>query len=339
MTFFSYRRFFKFGKKPLSSNRAKSVAFRLRPAAWIIASIALVTMPGAKLSAEGAETRPCANGDLSGAFMLVDFQEIPNGSFTHWAEQAPYHLLAFSPPAIWSEMAFNNAPAAPAATRNLTSQMAGHTYVLQAGGRIILRRGPAVQFSGSCSISLHSGDGFEENDLILAGNFTGVRSEIHALFRRWTNQPVAKAVSAFDPAPAASAEHSPEKLADVQASMPEKPVPLGVKVVNLNGPNGVEIGLVVTNETHAPLTAFMLVNRGKQTAQRWMDREVDACLDHRPPWQPGQQWTENLGIPLAVGNIEVFLGAAIFSDGSTWGSPTRLAKLKAHRGNCQWPGL
>jgi hypothetical protein len=240
-------------------------------------------------------------------------------------------------------MAFNNPPATPARAMNvLRSEMKGHSYRLQADGRIVLNRGQKVQFAGSCAVSLHSGDGFQENDLVLVGNEAGVESELHELFRRWTGEPVAKALSTFDPAPSASHEQpqSAAKLPDVQPSLPDKPVPLRVNVVNGSGPNGprTQVSVVVTNESHAPLSAFMLVFRGAQTAQRWKDSDVDACLEHRVAWQPGQQWTKYLGMPIQVGNIEIFLGAAIFSDGSTWGNPGRLAKLKAHRGNCQWPG-
>lgn len=335
-----------FGGKSQWTNRAMSVALRTKPSVWLIASLAVVMLHGEQSGAQGAATRPCASADLNGAFMLVDFQEIPSASFTTWLQQFPYHLMAFSPASTWSEMAYNSAPAAPAAMRGLASQVAGRSYALQNDGRLILRRGAAVQFAGSCSISLQSGNGFQENDLILSGNVTGIRSDVHELFRRWTGQPVAKAVSTFDPAPSAAADAAasastapgPEKPAEVQATMPEKPVPLRINVVTSSGP-GNEISLVVTNENHAPLSAFMLVMRSKQTAERWMDTEVDACLQHRAPWQPGQQWSQNLGIPLAVGNLEVNLGAAIFTDGSTWGTPTRLAKLKTHRGDCQWPGL
>ena len=315
----------------------------VKPTPWLTASVLAVAIVAAKASAEGAPTRPCANGDLNGTYVLVDYREFPDRSFTMSVQQFPYHFLAFFSPSTWSEMAFNNPPATPARAMNvLRSEMQGHSYTLQADGRIVLNRGQKVQFTGSCAVSLHSGDGFQENDLVLVGNQAGVESELHELFRRWTGEPVEKALSTFDPAPSASHEQpqSAAKLPDVQPSLPDKPVPLRVNVVNGSGPNGprTRVSVVVTNESHAPLSAFMLVFRGAQTAQRWKDSDVDACLEHRAAWQPGQQWTKYLGMPIQVGNIEMFLGAAIFSDGSTWGNPERLAKLKAHRGNCQWPG-
>jgi hypothetical protein len=224
----------------------------------------------------------------------------------------------------------------------LRSQMPGRNFSLESDGRIVLNRGKAVQFAGSCAVSLHTGDGFQENDVILAGNEAGAPSELHELFRRWTGGPVAQAVSTFDPAPAAAhaQPRNAAELPDVKPTLPDKPVPLRVNVVNGSGPNGprTEVSVVVTNETQLPLSAFMLVFRGAQTAQRWKESDVDACLEHRLAWQPGQKWSKYIGLPIQVGNIEIALGAAIFSDGSTWGDPHRLAQLKAHRGTCQWPG-
>jgi hypothetical protein len=249
---------------------------------------------------------------LNGTYALVDFQESPARGFTSNAQTAPYHFLAFFPPSVWSEMAFNAMPdSATKVTTSLGRQMYGHTFKLEADRRIFLNRGPAVQFVGTCAISLQNGNGFNENDLILAGSATGVESEIHELYRRWAGGPVPAAVSTFDPAPKTTKDQPADQgkaaaaSAEPQASMPEKPVPLRVQLVNLAGHNGPEIGLQVTNTSHSPVSAFLLVVRGKQTAQRWKDWSVDACLQHRPAWQPGQQWTQNLGIPIAVGNVDV----------------------------------
>jgi hypothetical protein len=41
---------------------------------------------------------------------------------------------------------------------------------------------------------------------------------------------------------------------------------------------------------------------------------------------------------VTVRQMEAHVGAAIFTDGSGWGDAKRLAKLKQHRGSCQWPG-
>jgi hypothetical protein len=345
MTLFAcrFRRIVEFGCGPRSLNWVKR-SLKLKPTPWFMATVLVVAVVAAKASAaEGAPTRPCAGGDLDGTYVLVDFQEFPVRGFTRGAQQAPYRFLAFFPPSTWSQMAFNMMPASPAKLMDvLRPQMQGRSFTLQANGRIVLNRGQAVQFAGSCAVSLHTGNGFHENDLILVGNEAGGESELHELFRRWTGGPVAEAVSTFDPAPSVAQEQPQPaaELPDVQPSLPDKPVPLRVNVVNGSGPNGprTQVSVVVTNESHAPLSAFMLVFRGAQTAQRWKESDVDACLEHRPAWQPGQQWTKYIGMPIQVGNIEIFLGAAIFSDGSTWGNPHRLAKLKAHRGSCQWPG-
>jgi hypothetical protein len=308
-----------------------------------MAALLVVTVAAAKASAaENGATRPCVAGDLDGTYMLVDFRELPAHSFTISTRQFPYQFLAFYPSAAWSKMAFNNMPASPAALmRYLKPQMQGRSYTLQPDG-IILNHGRVVEFAGSCAVSLRTGNGFQENDLVLSGNEAGDPSELHELFRRWTGGPAAGVVSSFDPAPSAvpGASQPATGLPDVQPSLPDQPAPLRVNVRNGSGPNGpnTQVWVVVTNQSRAPLSAFMLVFQGAQTAGRWKDSDVDACLEHRPAWQPGQQWTKYIGMPIEVGNIRIKLGAAIFSDGSTWGDPHRLAKLKQHRGSCQWPG-
>jgi len=309
-----------------------------------MAAVLVVAVIAAKAgAAEGVPTRPCAGGDLNGTYVLVDYLEFPDRDFGRSAQMAPYRFLAFFPPSTWSQMAFNVMPASPAQLMNsLRPQMQGRQFTLQADGRIVLNRGQAAQFAGRCAVSLRTENGFHANDLILVGNEAGGQSELHELFRRWTGGPVAGAASTFDPAPSVAQEQPQPaaELPDVQPSLPDKPVPLRVSVINGSGPNGpgTQVSVVVKNETRAPLSAFMLVFRGAQTGQKWKDSDVDACLEHRSAWQPGQQWSKYLGLPIQVGNIEMFLGAAIFSDGSTWGNPHRLAKLKAHRGTCQWPG-
>jgi hypothetical protein len=308
-----------------------------------MAGVWVAAIAAAEASGAVAPTRPCVSGDLNGTYALVDFQEFPVRGFTSGAEQAPYRFLAFFPPSTWSQMAFNMMPASPAKLMDvLRPQMQGRSFTVQADGRIILSRDQTVQFAGSCAISLRTENGFHENDLIVVGNEAGGESELHELFRRWTGGPITGAVSTFDPAPSVAKEqtHTAADLPDVQPTLPEKPVPLRVDVVDGSGPNGprTQVSVVVTNESHAPVSAFMLVFRGAQTGQRWKESDVDACLEHRPAWQPGQRWTKYIGLPIQVGNIEIFLGAAIFSDGSTWGTPHRLAQLKAHRGSCQWPG-
>ena len=234
-------------------------------------------------------------------------------------------------------------PATPAKLMDyLKPQMQGRSFTLQSDGRIVLNKGRSIQYVGNCAVSLRTGDGFQANDLVLSGNEAANRAEIHTLYRRWIGGPAAPPSSAFDPAPSVSPEPTGPTtgLTEVQPTLPDKPVPLRVSVITGSGPNGPasQVFVIVKNESRAPLSAFMLVFRGAQTAQRWKESDVDACLEHRTAWQPGQAWNKYIGMPIEVGNIQIFLGAAIFSDGSTWGSPQRLAKLKAHRGNCQWPG-
>jgi hypothetical protein len=309
---------------------------------WLAASALAMMIIAERGIAQGVPTRPCASADLNGTYVLVDFREIPERILAQQASSFAYRFLAFSSLSAWGEVAYGRAPATlNEANGDLKGQMRDRTYALQADGKIILNRSKAVEFAGTCSVSLHSGDGFQENDLVLVGSYAREESVLHELFRRWTGEPLAKVTTTFDPAPEALTERpkSTAELPGVQPTMPDKPIPLRVNVVTGGGPGGpnTQVSVIVTNDSHAPLSAFMLVFRGAQTAQRWKDSDVDACLEHRPPWQPGEKWTKMIGMPIQVGNIQVGLGAAIFSDGSMWGTPERLAKLKANRGSCEWP--
>ncbi len=125
-------------------------------------------------------------------------------------------------------------------------------------------------------------------------------------------------------------------VSDVQPSLPDKPQPVNVSFNS--SASGSAVFIYVTNHGRAPLSAFMLLWRSSQTNGKLKDVYVDACLDHMPAWQPGHQWAKDLGLPIANVGLQVQVGAALFSDGSTWGDPHRLAKLIQHRGNCKWPG-
>ncbi len=294
-------------------------------------------------AAENAATRPCAAGDLNGTYVLAGFREIPPSGFSILAQQFPYKFLAFYPAAAWSQESFNAMPANPLVlAADLRRQMQGRSYTIQPAGEIIFNHGRSVEFAGTCAVRLQAGNGFQENDLILSGHDAEAPSEVHKLYRRWNGGPAERPTSTFDPAPSATVQSTqpPAGQADVQPTLPDEPVPVRVNVTHGSGPNGpdTQVWEVVTNLSHSPLRAFMIVFRGQQTAGRWKDLYVDACVMRLRAWQPGQQWTQYLGMPIEVGNMQVKLGAALFSDGSTWGDPHRLAKLLTHHGSCQWPG-
>jgi hypothetical protein len=315
-------------------------AFALKSTPRLLATVLVVAATAGRANAEGGPTRPCVGGDLDGIFVLVAFHEIPARGYLSAVEMAPYRFLAFFPPSTWSEAAFNVMPKNADLMTLLNAQRKDHDFTWRSDGRLAFNRRGAVQFLWSCAVSLRTGDGFQENDLLLVGNQTGGQSELHQLFRRWTGGPVARTDSKFDPAPSAASPRPAADLVDIQPSLPDKPAPFRIKIVNGNGPGGpgTQVSVVVTNEGHAPLSAFMLVFRGAQTAQRWKESDVYACVEHPPAWQPGQQWAKVIGHPLQVGRIEISPGAAVFADGSTWGDPHRLAQLKSRRGNCEWPG-
>jgi len=45
----------------------------------------------------------------------------------------------------------------------------------------------------------------------------------------------------------------------------------------------------------APLSAFVIGERDASTSGKWQTIFVDACLGHHSAWQPGAQWSQQLG--------------------------------------------
>lgn len=320
--------------------RLGAVPFALRfafTAAFLVG--AMVATPAG--AAQPVPTRACTSGDLSAVYWLVDFKETPSGVFTNGAGTVPFQFLAFFPNATWSQAAFNMRPESTEfIMRSLRAQLPGTTYTLQPDGTVTLLRGTMVMFNGSCAVSLADGQGFQKDDVILAGNQRGSESSIHRLFRRWTGGPAVAAVSTFDPAPApgppAEATQASPDLAPTLADEPA-PVQAGISWLP-NGNGSRDAWIFAANVSRTPLSAFAVEVRGRQTNGQWKVFYQDACLAHRQAWQPGEQWNTRAGIPLQVLPIEAKAGAALFSDGSTWGKPHLLGKLKAHRGSCKWPG-
>jgi hypothetical protein len=292
---------------------------------------------------EEALTRPCVAGDLRFTYVLADFWEIPpNRGFTIYAQQFPYKFLAFYPPVAWSEQNSTSMSANPTASAaELRRQLQGRSYTIQPASEIVFNRGRSVAFPGTCAVSLQTRNGFQENYLIVNGHDAEEPRETHKLYRRWNGGPVERPTSAFDPVPSA-AQQPPQPaagLADVQPTLPDEALPLPANVTHSNGPNGLDTQVweIVTGLSQAPLKAFMLVSRGQQMRGRWKDLYVDACVMRLRVWQSEQQWAQYLGMPIEVGNIQVKLGAALFSDDSPWGNPHRLALLLAHHGRCTGP--
>jgi hypothetical protein len=317
------------------------------------AALTLATMLLCALTAfqvEAIETpavRACVRDDLSGTFRLVDYREIPKGkiisggNFTGRVSTFPYYLLNFYPDGDWATMAFNRQPnSLKQALKYLQHEKHGAGYMLQPDGQIELRGVGRAAFVGRCQISLGTTGGYLANDLILSGYEADSRDEQHRLFRSWTGGDIPRAVSAWDPAPWADAvgsvpgEHATNVA--IQATLPKEPTPVQLDLKS-DGPDG-NVWLYATNAHHAPLSAFTIGKRDASTDGKWQTVYVDACLGHHSAWQPGAQWSQQLGIRIAVRKVEVQLEAAIFTDGSTWGDPQRLGELKVHRGNCQWPG-
>jgi hypothetical protein len=291
--------------------------------------------------ADAPSTRPCRSSDLNGVYVLAQYKEIAGQGFTRSASHFRYRFLEVTPPGTWVEHSMNRMPAAPALVdKILSNDPKDRSYSLDEGSRLVVKHGDQVTFSASCAVSLGGKGGFQANDLILSGALTNNPGELHELFRRWNGEPYAGAATDFDPAPGGAA---PPPGGQAQVAATKEPeangsAPVKADVVTVGQNAAAEISVVVTNLKRSPLSAFMVVYRNGATAGVWHDAFVDACLDHHAAWQQNQQWRRGFGMLVTVRQMQAYVGAAIFTDGSTWGDAKRLAKLKQHRGSCQWPG-
>ncbi len=313
----------------------------------MMSNIALCLLPLFALSGEALAdaplTRPCNSADLNGTYVLAQYKEIGGQGFSRLAGHFRYHFLKLTPPGIWVEHSMNRLPPDPALIEKiLRNDPKDRSYSLGAGARLVVKRGDRILFTGSCAISLGNRAGFRTNDLILSGGLANNPGELHELFRSWNGEPYQGAATDFDPAPAAASAQtaSAQTLGAPPPSGPASngPAPVKADVVTMGRDAAAEISVVVTNLNRLPLSAFMVVYRNSVTAGVWHDAFVDACLDHQAAWQPNQQWRRDFGMLVTVRQMQAYVGAAIFTDGSEWGDAKRLAKLKKHRGSCHWPG-
>jgi hypothetical protein len=292
--------------------------------------------------ADAPLTRPCRSSDLNGIYVLAQYKEIGGQGFSRSASHFRYRFLALTPPGTWVEHSMNRMPANQALIEKiLSNDPKDWSYSLDAGARLVVRHGGQVSFTGSCAVSLSERDGVQSNDLILSGELTNNPGELHELFRRWNGEPYQGAATDFDPAPAAAGAPPRGRqppAAPTDGSAANGPAPVKADVVTVGQNAAAEVSVVVTNLNRSPLSAFMVVYRNGATAGVWRDAFVDACVDHHAAWQPNQQWRRGFGMLVTVRQMEAFVGAAIFTDGTQWGDAKRLAKLKQHRGSCQWPG-
>jgi hypothetical protein len=298
----------------------------------------------AKGFADAPLTRPCRSSDLNGIYVLAQYKEIGGQNFSRSASHFRYRFLELTPPGTWVEHSMNRMPANPA----LVEKMLGNdpkdrSYSLDAGARLVVKHGGQISFTGHCAVSLGERGGFHANDLILSGGLTNNPGELHELFRRWNGEPYPGAAADFDPAAAAAAAGAPSpggqaRVAPTARLAANGPAPVRADVVTVGQNASAEISVVVTNLNRLPLSAFMVVYRNGATSGVWRDAFVDACVDHHAAWQPNQQWRRGFGMMVTVRQMEAYVGAAIFTDGSEWGDAKRLAKLKQHRGSCQWSG-
>jgi hypothetical protein len=295
----------------------------------------------AKGLADAPLTRPCRASDLSGTYVLTEYKEIGGQGFSRSASHFRYRFLELTPPATWVEHSMNRMPPNPALIdKMLANDPKDRSYAVDADGRLVVKHGDQISFAGHCAVSLSGKDGFQANDLILSGELANNPGELHELFRRWNGEPYPGAAADFDPAPAAAApvvgSQAPAAPTDTPAGNGSAPIKADVVTVGQNA--AAEVSVVVTNLNRVPLSAFMVVYRNGATAGVWHDAFVDACVDHHAAWQPNQQWRRGFGMLVSVRQMEAYVGAALFTDGSVWGDAKRLAKLKQHRGSCQWPG-
>jgi hypothetical protein len=292
--------------------------------------------------ADAPLTRPCRSSDLNGIYALAQYKEIGGQGFSRSASHFRYRFLELTPPGTWVEHSMNRMPADPALIEKmLSNDPKDRSYSLDASARLVVKHGDQIAFTGSCAVSLSERGGFQANDLILSGGLTNNPGQLHELFRRWNGEPYQGAAADFDPAPAAAGAPPPggqAPVAPTRGPAANGPAPVKADVVTVGQNAAAEVSVVVTNLNRLPLSAFMVVYRNGATAGVWRDAFVDACVDHHAAWQPNQQWRREFGMLVTVRQMEAYVGAAIFTDGSEWGDAKRLAKLKQHRGSCQWPG-
>lgn len=295
-----------------------------------------------RVSAAAPPTRPCKSSDLTGIFVLAQYKEIGGQGFSRSASHFRYHFLELTPPGIWVEHSMNRMPPDPALIQKmLGNDPKDRSYSLDADARLVVKHGGQITFTGSCAVSLTETGGFQANDLIFSGGLANNPGQIHELFRPWNGGPYQGAAADFDPAPAATASAPPGGQAPAAATdgpAANGPAPVKADVVTVGQNAAAEISVVVTNLNHVPLSAFMVVYRNGATSGVWHDAYVDACVDHHAAWQPNQQWRREFGMLVTVRQMEAYVAAALFTDGSEWGDAKRLARLKQHRGSCQWPG-
>jgi len=296
----------------------------------------------AKGLADAPLTRPCRSSDLNGIYVLAQYKEIGGQGFSRSANHFRYRFLELTPPGTWVEHSMNRMPADPALIEKmLSNDPKDRSYSLDASARLVVKHGDQIAFTGSCAVSLSERGGFQANDLILSGGLTNNPGELHELFRRWNGEPYQGAAADFDPAPAAAGAPPPggqAPVAPTRGPAANGPAPVKADVVTVGQNAAAAVSVVVTNLNRLPLSAFMVVYRNGATAGVWRDAFVDACVDHHAAWQPNQQWRREFGMLVTVRQMEAYVGAAIFTDGSEWGDAKRLVKLKQHRGSCQWPG-
>jgi len=286
--------------------------------------------------------RPCGSSDLGGIYVLTQYKEIGGQGFSRSASHFRYHFLELTPPGTWVEHSMNRMPADPALIgKILGNDPKDRSYSLDADGRLVVKHGDQISFTGRCAVSLSDNGGYQANDLILSGGLANNPGELHELFRRWNGEAYSGAASDFDPAPAAAGAPPPvskEPAAPAGSPVANGTEPVKADVVTVGQNAAAEVSVVVTNLNRVPLSAFMVVYRNGATAGVWHDAFADACVDHHAAWQPNQQWRREFGMLVTVRQMQAYVGAAIFTDGSEWGDAKRLAKLKQHRGACHWPG-
>jgi len=277
--------------------------------------------------------RPCTNSDLDGLYVLTQFKKI--GDQDPGLYRSRYHFLQLTASGSWLEVSINRMPTDPVKMLNNFPKDRTYSYALDPAGRLVVKLGEHIEFKGSCAVALGESNGFKANDLILSGQ-AGNPGELHELFQRWIGQPYAGAATAFDPAPSGGA--ASVAAAAAAGASPSGPasanVPPPVKAEMVTDASG-HVSVVVTNQSNLPMSAFMVVYRNGTNwggAGIWSDIPIDACLQHHAAWQPKEQWQQDFGSRDAMPGrrMDAYVGAAIFTDGSTWGDATILGRLKQY---------
>ena len=127
--------------------------------------------------------RPCGSSDLGGIYVLTQYKEIGGQGFSRSASHFRYHFLELTPPGTWVEHSMNRMPADPALIgKILGNDPKDRSYSLDADGRLVVKHGDQISFTGRCAVSL-------SDRQRRAPRRRSAKSRLHRRAARWRTEP------------------------------------------------------------------------------------------------------------------------------------------------------